>query len=264
MSKKNVKYYVVPRGMGNGNWIEGNSVSSIKEADVVVFTGGQDVSPSLYGESNKYTRSHLYNSGEELPARDAYELDAFNEAKALGKVLWGNCRGIQFLTAMAGGKLIQDVNHPGSHTLHMWDGELIFNSNSCHHQMCWPFNLREGVDYYVLGSTLGLSKYHVDGSGKEMSLPTNKDGIVMEPEMLYYPRVKALGFQGHVEWMDINSTMAKVARAFLHLELEDKLENIMKLGLSSKDIVNRAFDFKFTEEEEALLQNIEEPAQAAV
>ena len=71
--------------------------------DGFLFTGGQDVSPSLYGQST------LPACGETCPRRDAMELGLLRRVMALDKPALGICRGIQFINAALGGTLWQDL-----------------------------------------------------------------------------------------------------------------------------------------------------------
>lgn len=71
--------------------------------DGVLFTGGQDVSPALYGEKPRQA------CGEICEKRDAFEQRLFAQALEQGKPMLGICRGIQFFNACLGGTLYQDL-----------------------------------------------------------------------------------------------------------------------------------------------------------
>ena len=75
--------------------------------DGILFTGGQDVSPSLYGAEDR--------TGVVVPSpeRDRLETLVFQAVYEAGKPVLGICRGLQFLNAMLGGTLWQDL--PGEH-----------------------------------------------------------------------------------------------------------------------------------------------------
>ncbi len=76
--------------------------------DGFLFTGGQDVSPSLYGEEP------LEDLLSVCPMRDRMESLVFKEALRADKPILGICRGIQFINAALGGTLYQDLpsQHP--------------------------------------------------------------------------------------------------------------------------------------------------------
>lgn len=112
-------------------------------ADGIVFTGGYDIAPKLYGEEVRY-----YNVTV-TPERDDNEVELFKLWEKTGKPYFGICRGLQFLNVMLGGTLYQDIpvecgvmhnNHvhpvkvePG-HRMRGWYGADEVVTNSFHHQ----------------------------------------------------------------------------------------------------------------------------------
>jgi len=76
--KKERKIYVVGGSKSYANWMEPSFITNdITNADLVLFTGGEDVTPALYGESeNPRTGNNL--------DRDMKELEEFKKAKELG------------------------------------------------------------------------------------------------------------------------------------------------------------------------------------
>ena len=73
--------------------------------DGFLFTGGQDVSPALYGEEP------LPACGEPCAMRDAMEPLLFEEAVLqLDKPGLGICRGLQLFNVLLGGSLYQDLD----------------------------------------------------------------------------------------------------------------------------------------------------------
>lgn len=79
--------------------------------DGVLFTGGADIDPALYG--HKPTK-HL---GETNPLRDVYEPFLYRMAYENDMPVLGICRGIQLINVMHGGTLYQDIaaELPGSY-----------------------------------------------------------------------------------------------------------------------------------------------------
>jgi gamma-glutamyl-gamma-aminobutyrate hydrolase PuuD len=71
--------------------------------DAVVFAGGSDLDPSLYGQ-----QPHPQTTGVR-PGRDAGELPLLREALARDLPLLGICRGMQLLTVACGGALDQHL-----------------------------------------------------------------------------------------------------------------------------------------------------------
>lgn len=68
-------------------WMQGEITNKIEQADLVLFTGGEDVDPSLYGEKENYTtQSNII--------RDKKEIEIYKKALSLGKNMLGICRGL--------------------------------------------------------------------------------------------------------------------------------------------------------------------------
>ena len=76
---------------------------ALEMCDGFLLTGGQDVSPALYGEEKRYNFITTY------PLRDKLETLVLDRAIELDKPLLGICRGLQFMNAALGGTLYQDI-----------------------------------------------------------------------------------------------------------------------------------------------------------
>lgn len=71
--------------------------------DGLLFTGGQDVDPTLYGEAVSEV------CGELCPARDRLEPVLLRKAMERSVPALGICRGLQLINAFLGGTLWQDL-----------------------------------------------------------------------------------------------------------------------------------------------------------
>jgi GMP synthase-like glutamine amidotransferase len=182
------KIYVVGGHKNYANWMQGEVVDDMRDADLVVFTGGEDVSPGLYRErANPKTYSNH--------VRDTYECQQFRTARELGKHMIGICRGSQLLCALNGGRLVQHQDNPHFvHPIITSEGKVIPVS-STHHQAMYPYDMSP-ENYRLLAWTQGISNTHQDGSESEMH-------ITKEAEICYFPKTKALGIQGHPEMMSV-------------------------------------------------------------
>lgn len=181
------KIYIVGDARHYSNWMEGELVKDMKYADLVVFTGGEDVHPDFYGHP-----THPWTSTNKL--RDRFEMAEFAEASKLGKHMLGICRGSQFLCVANGGWLVQHQQNPSYvHNIDTYDGQIL-EITSTHHQAAYPYNLPI-ENYQVLGWTDGLLPFHEDGNQEEMNPPK-------ECEIVYYPKGNCLGIQGHPEMME--------------------------------------------------------------
>ena len=85
------------------------------DVDGFLMTGGQDVSPALYGEER------LDSCGETLPVRDGMESRLFQLCLERDVPVLGICRGIQLMNVLLGGTLYQDLpsQHPTETEHHM-------------------------------------------------------------------------------------------------------------------------------------------------
>lgn len=162
----------------------------LSRVKLVVFTGGADVHPAMYGEAkNPRTIS--------TPDRDYKEQALFDRINKRKIPMVGICRGAQFLTVMNGGSLIQHVtNHTitGTHRICTVDGEQI-EVTSTHHQMMNPSGL-----YNVLAWAEGLSSRY-EGGDSGVKMRQTRQGV-KEPEVVYYDITKSLAVQFHPENMN--------------------------------------------------------------
>lgn len=189
--KETKNVYVVGNDISYISFIKNAKiVSSISDADIVLFTGGEDVDPSLYGcEKHSSTYSNL--------SRDLYEKEIFEQV-ADNQLVIGVCRGSQFCCIMNGGKLIQDCSNHAigyTHMIYEYETDKIYDITSTHHQMQYPFELPHAE--ILMASNSRLSRYYC-GDG----IDTNS--IICEPEIVLYKKEncpKCLAIQGHPEMM---------------------------------------------------------------
>ncbi len=182
--------YIVDGGSDYANWCQAREVDTMEEATFVLFTGGSDVSSSLYGKRKH--PSAYYNE-----YRDEREVKAFKQAVALGKPILGICRGAQLAAVCSGGLLVQDQSSQGYlHLMETIGGQQIVVS-SMHHQAMYPWGLPP-ESYDVIGWTVGLSDYHWgERDGEEMVtgvVPGDK-----ECEIIHFKATRALAIQSHPE-----------------------------------------------------------------
>ena len=161
--------------------------------NLILFTGGEDVTPSFYGENKgKFTKNNKH--------RDDIEQDLFHRMYYQIPKL-GVCRGAQFLTVMAGGKLIQHVTGHNNTTDSIYYMGKVLNIPSDHHQMMYPFNLDKSK-YSILGHSLHFkSDTYLNGENENIELPEN----FLEPEIVFYNDFNSLCIQSHPEWISDNT-----------------------------------------------------------
>lgn len=186
------KVYVIGRSDDYANWMQAEIVERMEDASFVVLTGGEDVTPEIYGAARHPTTGCN-------PDRDRREVAAFKRARALDLPVVGVCRGAQLVCCLAGGKLVQDQQmQPYIHSIDTSDGKRIVGTSS-HHQAQWPWNLAPDR-FKVIGWTMGLSAYHWgEHDGDEMVI--GRAPNEREVEIAVYPHIKSLGIQPHYEWL---------------------------------------------------------------
>jgi gamma-glutamyl-gamma-aminobutyrate hydrolase PuuD len=178
------------------------SPNQIADVDLVVFWGGEDVNPKLYGEKNKH--SHINPTS----GRDRFEMLMWERAVRLQKPILGICRGAQFACVMSGGKLWQHVNnHSQDHQIIMANGEVVLVT-STHHQM-----MRPGKNTQTLGVSkekLSLQKYNENGVFADNS---------PEVEIAYDPITNALMIQGHPEYPHATTSFKNLTKTLIQKHL---------------------------------------------
>lgn len=94
---------------------EPNCAQLIEPFDGFIFSGGEDVDPTLFGEEP------ARGLGEVAPARDAFEMAFAKAAIQSNKPILGICRGMQLLNVALGGSLYQDIETQKEGTIRQHD-----------------------------------------------------------------------------------------------------------------------------------------------
>lgn len=166
----------------NNGW---EIVSEVAAADLVLFTGGEDVSSHLYNET-KHPKT--FSSA----VRDSVEKTLFENISLMGKPMVGICRGGQFLNVMSGGRMYQHVTlHTQDHKMTVLETGEYIDVSSTHHQMMRPSE--KGVILAV--AKQGGSKEFMN-NGYVASLFRDE----LDTEVVFYPETKCLCFQPHPEF----------------------------------------------------------------
>lgn len=159
-----------------------------QNADILVFTGGNDIDPCLYSEE-KHPQAGPYNF-----ERDRREHIIWTEHLKKGGVSVGICRGAQLLNVFCGGKLWQHVNNhaiTGTHKAMTVDRKYSFNVTSTHHQMMIPSKY---------GKVLLIANQATHYSSMNKSKPFSEKASGHDIEAVAYPNMKTLCFQYHPEY----------------------------------------------------------------
>lgn len=171
--------------------------------DGVVFAGGADLDPGLYGE-----QAHAETTGLR-PERDAAELPLMRAALDRDLPTLGICRGMQLLSVVCGGTLVQHLpdvvgneSHrpsPGVYGLH----DVRLEPGSQVHK--------------ILGGTVSVPTYHHQGIASPGSLAVTGWAEDQTPEAVEHPGKRfALGVLWHPEAGDDPRLFEALVRASGH------------------------------------------------
>lgn len=164
---------------------------NLDEADVVLFTGGEDVNPEMYGEpclaKTNFNR-----------ARDEREHVIFKGALDRELPMIGICRGGQFLNAENGGKLWQHVTgHTRNHIARIevppfnkGNKRRTIEVTSTHHQMMIPAD--DAIVLLTACEALEKNSPSFSKVGKSETEP--------DIEAVFYDDTNCLCFQPHPEF----------------------------------------------------------------
>lgn len=187
------------------NYLGFEVVASPDDADLLVFTGGSDVSPYLYGDMQ---HRQTYNDA----LRDAKEERLYQFGRLNGKKMVGICRGGQFLNVMSGGRMYQHVgNHTRPHMLkdHLSGAEFLVTST--HHQMMMP-----GISGILLGSAreFGFREWY------DKEVFRSQKTSLLDYEVVHYPHTRCLCFQPHPEYEQHSPIYSQMREYFKKLVTE--------------------------------------------
>lgn len=156
----------------------------LSQADLVCFTGGEDVSPHLYGaKKHPYTHSSIH--------RDEQEKLVYEECVRHNIPMVGICRGGQFLNVMNGGEMYQHVEgHTRDHLITDVLSLQTLLVSSTHHQMMKPSK-----------KALIVATSHLYRSREWYEGDEPRDDISdLDIEVVWYEKTRSLCFQPHPEF----------------------------------------------------------------
>lgn len=166
----------------------------IDMVDMLILTGGVDVSPFLY-EKNPCTIEDYQTQ------RDNFEILLFEEARKKQIPIMGICRGLQLVNVCMGGSLYTDLKNSGMKEV-IHSRELIPEDGPME-----VYHLVETVEDSCFrefaGETLVVNSIHHQGIkelGRDLVASAHSaDGLI---EAVESKDLKFIGFQFHPERMD--------------------------------------------------------------
>lgn len=176
-------------------------VNKLADADILCLNGGADIGTEIYGETPVASWEAM-SGGYKKSRRDELEIEQYNLAKSAGKFIFGICRGAQLVTCLEGGSLWQHVDkHYGTHPMTDVFTNKTYRTTSVHHQMMRP---NKALNHQII-AVASESNYKVSERDEWRYKNGGEDS--KDPEIIWYPTVRALCVQGHPEY-SVNSEFA--------------------------------------------------------
>jgi gamma-glutamyl-gamma-aminobutyrate hydrolase PuuD len=171
----------------------GSLITDVSEAlrkNILIFTGGEDIDPAIYGEENTHC-------GYINKPRDKFEKDVLTHALAYGIKVLGICRGHQLINAILGGKLFQDIGIDAK-IPHSDDARV--NGQYTHEYRPDPTRFWKNKSLgYIFPYTNSLHHQAVSIPGKGLDvILRSRDGII---EATANKDGTIVTFQFHPEWL---------------------------------------------------------------
>jgi putative glutamine amidotransferase len=188
------------------------NADEMDECDGVIFSGGEDLHPKLYGKPEFVLD---YGLKEIIPERDQFEYQVIAKAFSSKKPVLGICRGLQLINVFFEGTLIPDIPV----VLHSTDHGKKNGVDQTHFVRVIPNSLL----YNICGLEMGIvnSAHHqsVDKPGDLLRISAYSEPSIVEAMEWKEPLNKSwlLMVQWHPERMtDLSSPFsAAVKSAFL-------------------------------------------------
>jgi putative glutamine amidotransferase len=158
----------------------------LERLDGVVFAGGADLDPALYGQP-----AHARTTGVR-PERDAAEVPLMRAALERDLPVLGICRGMQVLSVVCGGTLVQHLPDVVGHERHRPAPGVY----GLHDVRLEPGSLA----HRLLGDRVSVPSYHHQGVASAGSLAVTGWADDETPEVVEDPSLSfALGVLWHPE-----------------------------------------------------------------
>ena len=188
-----------------------NTDSILALADGIILTGGEDINPLLYKDTNNLKVCEAINH-----RRDTLELKLINYALQNKIPLVGVCRGMQLLNVATGGTLYGDIpSQIGTTVVHRNNGEvmheIILNEVS-------PLIFPTGQNKFIVNSWHHQGLKDISEIIKVVAIATDglPEAIVVDPTV--HPYMVAVQF--HPERLGENNPITKTIKNSFYKAIE--------------------------------------------
>lgn len=184
----------------------------LNHVDGVIFSGGPDIHPGLFGEEL------MDCCGALAPERDALEIPLMQKAIEMNKPVLGVCRGFQVLNVATGGTLYQDINTQLKSSVKIEHRRFSVEDRD---REVHKVNVIRDTPLHTFSEGLlqiGVNTLHhqaIKKLGEPLrSMAVADDGII---EAVYHPDKKfVMGVQWHPEILGLsNSISSRIFEAFI-------------------------------------------------
>lgn len=210
---------------------------SPEKADLVIFTGGPDVNPILYGADKHPTT--VFDT-----ERDNTDIALYHTCMTQGIPMLGVCRGAQFLAVMNGAQLYQHVDgHSSPHNIYdAHNKKTIKHISSVHHQMVIK---SEGMQ--VLADSWAANTRWTDGVADPVR------GTKMDVEAYFIRDTLCLGVQGHPEYKGYTEYTIWCLEQIREFLVESPDVEVREKNIRLKLALQEERDARWLEEAKAIL-----------
>lgn len=176
--------------------------------DGVIFTGGGDLHPELYGSTDHPLVDDVDTD------RDRVEIHLFKQTLQAGTPFMGICRGLQLINVAMGGTLYEDILDQRSGALHHQHNDLQPRNYLAH-----PVSIQTGSRLHGI---LGSPQTHVNSLHHQgirelapglQATAFAPDGLIEAFELADHPF--GLAVQWHPEWLQEHAEMRALFAAFV-------------------------------------------------
>lgn len=186
---------------------EGAVPAGLGRADFIMFMGGVDIDPSIYGEPR-----HRLTA---LPNKERDRMESAIYCSTPDQYRVGICRGAQLLHALNGGKLWQHVEgHRGPHDV-LYTSEKgvtrIYTVSSTHHQMMRLCDETNRAEIWAWADQTRRREFH---NGTAFPLA---QGHRSDPEVVRYKDTNTLCFQPHPEQLNPRDSLELFIRCLIRM-----------------------------------------------